>query len=820
MAGPSIGTSRTIARRWPESRPNTRVHRRGRFRPSVLAFALSSIGAHAADDVPLRQLDDVVVSATGFEQKITDAPASISVISREELAARPYTTLLDAVREIEGVDVGETTDKTGQGTISMRGMGAAYTLILIDGRRQNNVGDLYPNAFGGNQFNHIPPLDAIERIEVIRGPMSTLYGADAIGGVINIITRRVSEEWTGSISHSLTVQENSDFGNDRTTDFNVMGPLVAGKLGLALRGSLYERKASNPRYASVTAPDGEVFERTLGFGGGGRTVDNTNWNAGARLSFTPDARHDFIFDIETSRQKYDNRNSQLGTLDGYGSIWRASNDGIVQPRVGYFSDQRFTRDQWSLTHVGRWDFGRTEFAVSYVESDNLGRSRPFTVEERAELQQIWDRACESAGRAAGCSPAQMGTNNNHSEADKLALLETLLSPEELARLQAFLPRERRTMQTRQWTYDARADLPLGDAHLLVVGGQYIDAKMEDSVFGMYGGGFRSGTTQPHRQWALFVEDNWSLTPALTLTGGVRYDHHNMFGGQTSPRLYAVWNATPAWTIKGGVSTGYKTPETSQLFPGITGFGGQGVNPMVGNPDLKPEVSRSAEIAAYFSSADGHAFNATVFANRFKDKIASGDSVPNCEVAQPGERCADVGFGWADLGYTTFSQRYNIDRADVHGVELAGRYQLTRALALRGNYTYTDSEQKSGAQKGRPLTNSARHMLNATLDWDVAPRFNVFLTLEARSKRYRGWDSEADKALYWKDYEIFHLGGTYRLSDALTLNARVNNLFDRDFTTYRTSFTQNDDGTYTPTYRDDYNIKSKSRNLWVSLNARF
>ena len=98
--------------------------------------------------------------------------------------------LLDAVRDIEGVDVGETTDKTGQGTISIRGMGADYTLILIDGKRQNNNGDLYPNSFGGNQFNHIPPIETIERIEVIRGPMSTLYGADALGGVINIISRR------------------------------------------------------------------------------------------------------------------------------------------------------------------------------------------------------------------------------------------------------------------------------------------------------------------------------------------------------------------------------------------------------------------------------------------------------------------------------------------------------------------------------------------------------------------------------------------------------------------------------------------------------
>jgi len=234
---------------------------------AAIALALNGM-AQAADDA--RELETVVVSAAGFEQKIADAPASISVITKEELEKRPYMTLLDAVRDLEGVDIGETRDKTGQGTISMRGMGSDYTLILVDGKRQNNHGDIYPNSFGGNQFNHIPPLDAIERIEVIRGPASTLYGADAMGGVINIITKKVADKWQGSVSHSRTFESKDEFGDDVTTDFSVMGPLVSGKLGLALRGSFYNRLASNPTYESVTDPAGNVISRSLGFGGGAK----------------------------------------------------------------------------------------------------------------------------------------------------------------------------------------------------------------------------------------------------------------------------------------------------------------------------------------------------------------------------------------------------------------------------------------------------------------------------------------------------------------------------------------------------------------------
>jgi outer membrane receptor for ferrienterochelin and colicins len=347
---------------------------------SAIAFA-----ATADDGVS----SDIVVTAAGFEQKITDAPASISVISAEELEGRPYVTLLDAVRYLEGVDIGETRDKTGQGTVSLRGMGSDYTLILINGRRQNNNGNIYPNGFNGNQFNHIPPRDTIERIEVIRGPASTLYGADAMGGVINIITKRTLDRWSGSLTASRTFEGSKEYGDDTTVDAYLNGPVIKGLLNATARGSWYKRDASNPTYAPVLGPDGEpvrdvdneVITRPLGFGGGGKTVNNENWSAGFGLSFTPSDRHTFSFDYDVYRQKYDNaikindegeEEYPVGTVDSLASIWQAANycagaagrnaaictdnggewKRRANPRVGYAPTQEFTRDTWlSLIHI-------------------------------------------------------------------------------------------------------------------------------------------------------------------------------------------------------------------------------------------------------------------------------------------------------------------------------------------------------------------------------------------------------------------------------------------------------------------------------------
>lgn len=146
---------------------------------ALVIAAIISSQASAAETKSPTTTDTMVVTASGFQQRIQDSAASISVVTREQIENKAYSDITDALKDVPGVVV------TGGGShsdISIRGMSAKYTLILVDGKRVDTRGTR-PNSDGsGIEQGWLPPLAAIERIEVVRGPMSSLYGSDAMGG--------------------------------------------------------------------------------------------------------------------------------------------------------------------------------------------------------------------------------------------------------------------------------------------------------------------------------------------------------------------------------------------------------------------------------------------------------------------------------------------------------------------------------------------------------------------------------------------------------------------------------------------------------------
>ncbi|WP_417606001.1 TonB-dependent receptor domain-containing protein [Oceanimonas baumannii] len=734
--------------------------------PSRLASAISMVLLNAASITAVQAqsaqvFDTVVVSASGFEQDVTDAPASITVIGQEELQQKRYGNLAQALDGVEGIDIRQGTGKTGGLNISIRGLPSEYTLIMIDGRRQNTAGNATPNGFNETSTSFMPPLSAIERIEVIRGPMSTLYGSDAMGGVINIITKKVAAEWNGSLTLDHTFQENRDYGDSSNASFYASGPLIEDKLGLAVRGSIFDRGASN-----LTFENNDTVTKR-----GASPVEGRNYTIGGRLTLTPNENHDISLDVERGRQVYNNDECQLGTLDGKAGGSAVTGCTTEQPDQanGYKDELRFEREQLALSHTARLGFGNLDSSITHNTTETLGRTIPGGRASRPGFKPI--------GSSYDNFPSIIVGNDR-----KLVATELVL--------------------------DSKLVAPIGDAHIATIGGQWQDSELEDGI---------STEKFEQKSWALFAEDEWMLRDNLALTLGARYDHHDAFGGHISPRGYLVWNTNEHWTLKGGVSRGYKTPSLNDLHNGINGISGQGSVINIGNPDLQPETTTNTEVGAYYDNLAGINANVTLFHTRFSDKIASGD-----DIADP--LCAGNANG-------TCSQKVNVDEAVTQGVELAAGWQFARDWKLSGNYTFTDSEQKSGENQGEPLTNTPQHMANAKLSWNTTDQLTLWLQGEYRSDRTRFLSKREnlsadqqqllDAAGDIKGYALFHLGGSYQVSDKVTLNATIYNLLDKDFTT-GTYYNNGNDwaSDYTQSGRSTDGTLEEGRRLWLSTNIRF
>ncbi|MDA7964892.1 TonB-dependent receptor [Ruegeria sp.] len=228
-----------------------------RFVLAVVA-GLTAASSVAAQDAEITELEDIVVTASGTPTEVRKAPASISVITAEEIAGYGTNNLSEVLARSVGVTIERSANLN---KVQLRGLGERYTLILIDGQRVNSD----PNLFRGNDFDlDWVDIETVERVEIVRGPMSSLYGADAIGGVINIITKEPENVLSGSITGSYTLQDNPKAGDAYRTGLTLTGP-INDHLSFRLSGGYTRREADDadinpPRTSSNRPPSTGIPE--------------------------------------------------------------------------------------------------------------------------------------------------------------------------------------------------------------------------------------------------------------------------------------------------------------------------------------------------------------------------------------------------------------------------------------------------------------------------------------------------------------------------------------------------------------------------------
>lgn len=290
---------------------------RGALICALLASTSLAYGQDTTSD-GVTLLERLVVTAAGGTVDMRTAPASISVISSEQLEQSSGKTLEQLLATIPGVNVSHSGNLQ---FVQIRGLPNKYSLFLVDGKRVNSD----PNVFRGNDFDAgWIPLASIERIEVVRGPMSSLYGSDAIGGVVNIITKKSDGTLHGSITQEVTIQENRKSGDYFRTSGYLAGPIVPDVLSFRLSAAWDHRNADA---SDVNAPYTDWSGKFLpGF------LESENRNVDANLQWTPDNQNTVDVDYSYAYRVHD-------TIP-------------------------LERNALSVTHTGSYDFGDTELRLS------------------------------------------------------------------------------------------------------------------------------------------------------------------------------------------------------------------------------------------------------------------------------------------------------------------------------------------------------------------------------------------------------------------------------------------------------------------------
>ena len=538
------------------------------FMLSLLSTALFVNNANAA--VATQQLDEIRVTA---ESQVKQS-LGVSIVSEKDLAKRPVTNdISEVLRTMPGVNLtgnSATGQRGNKRQIDIRGMGPENTLILVDGkpvtsRNAERYGVRGERNSRGDS-NWIP-IEAIESVEVLRGPAAARYGSGAMGGVVNIITKPVTNDLHGSVSYYTNQPEDRKEGATNRVGFNLSGALIKDILQFRLYGNWNKTQADDVGINGDPAIAGREGVRNKDING--RLV----WNINEKNKLTLDSgfsRQGNIYNGDTQNSSaglYNNKNYPL-TYEG---------------KFDHFDNKTYiTFDKTKNSRLPEYLAGGPEGSYSSTSafSDSILKNTRFS----SEFYIPFTFGVEHM--------LTVGFEGAHSSLDDASSMTQLLGG--------------RRDRSGKVIYDLPETLPSG-------------------VHNVRGG------HSSQSEWAFFIEDNISATKSMVLTPSLRYDYNTYSGSNISGGLNFLQGLTEHWKIKGGIARAYKAPNLYQTNPNYLLFTlGQGCPTYVpngktcyfqGNSEIKPETSWNKEIGIEYDK-DGLLASIAYFRNDYRNKIVS------------------------------------------------------------------------------------------------------------------------------------------------------------------------------------------------------
>ncbi len=680
--------------------------------------ALSAV-AEPTDAIKLK---DAVVTA---KQELKQAPG-VSIITAEDIKKRPPANdLSDVIRREPGVNLTGNSTSGSRGNnrqIDLRGMGPENTLILIDGRPSSSRNAVRYGWTGDRdtrgETNWVP-AEEVERIEILRGPAAARYGSGAMGGVVNIITKRPTEELRGSVTLYAIQPEDDAEGTGQRANFNLSGALN-DSLAFRLYGGANKTNADD---ADING-EHQVGADTLVAGREG--VRNKDISGLLSWQLNPD----HSLDLEATYSRQGNIYAGDTMLNGGGAFVNqlyGKETNIIQ------------RSSYALTHNGSYDWGSSTASLAY----------DYTRNER--LNEGLAGGGEGAP-AEGAGVFMSRLRNTRANAEVNLPLE-LGAPQVLTLGGEYLYESLNdpgSMRAQTW------DPGVGGVPAVP--------------------GFdRSQTKTTAHSFALFAEDNIEVGDRTIVTPGLRYDDHEEFGGNWSPSLNASHELSDELTLKGGIARAYKTPNLYQSNPNYLlysmGFGCNAAEAnaggcyLIGNPDLKPETSINKEIGLALDKGTWRT-SATYFRNDYKNKIVSSNTA-EFRLAN-GRRVQN----WENSG-----------KAVVEGVEGNLFVTLSPTLEWNTNFTYMiESKDKDSGEPlsiipEYTVNTSLDWAATEKLSLQVSGTY--YGTQESPSynaRRNVAIDSQAQKDI--DPYGLMGVSAGYAFNEQYSVRMGINNLFDK------------------------------------------
>ena len=735
----------------------------------------SVVVASAAQSVNLDTI--TVTTATKTPKNIEGVSASVIVVDEKKIEKLGASSLGDVLKRTPGLTVQYGTfpsaSSKSKSSVSLRGMSANGTLFLINGKRLSGE---VKNPYDLDRI----PASMIERIEVVKGPMSSLYGADAVGGVINIIMKKPKEGFEGTVGAKYGSNIDGD-GENYGTNINVRGK--KNKLSYSFNADALWSTPYTQREKADTRIGGQKLKSNALPSLPGYLIKGNHsphYKEGKNPPTRIDSPTQKDIDVATSSfQNFINSASKIPLSYDTDVTYREEADVFnFGTRLEYeFNDAVTAGMDFDYMKEERWGVYNGFFHPLGFKPP-IGHKKNPIVGHKGDGTPI--SLLEAKKKILGPCPSWNVPVNSHDENERRTIggdVRYLVNDDLSLKLNIYNSyyEKRNTTTMKEWkdfgypneaksaasgmsadvditSYEFISNYVLNEQHLLTFGAEYRDEVRDSTVFDNTPGFSRREVDYQ----ALYFQDEFEFSDTLNFVFGGRYDAISNADNKATLRVGAVKNISKALNLRFNFAQGYRAPDIREMYIFKQTPSGLQKGAETLGYNLKPEFTNSYEVGLSGNNK-GFDYTATLFYNQIDDQI---------EQVKRGE----------GPGYWTFE---NVSEAETFGLETTLGYGLDNGAYISFAWNELQTENKD---TGEDLKFNPERTLALSADMPVMKNWTAGVSATyIGEQQYTKKTPQGRKTATTDAYTLVDLTSSYKFGggDKYEVYGGVNNVFDQE-----------------------------------------